>query len=129
MILVDTSVWIDHLRVGEPALSQLLERSLVLSHPWVVGEVALGGVPPAHAAMRLMTRLPQATVATHSEIMVALDAHSLTGSGIGYVDVQLIASTLLTEGSKLWTKDRRLAGVAVRLGCGYEPGAIEGAGQ
>ncbi len=126
MILVDTSVWIDHLRSGEPTISSLLDRDQVLSHPWVVGEVALGGLRPSHQAIGLMDQLPHSTVATHEEILTTIEVHELSGAGIGYVDAQLLAATMLTSNTTLWTKDRRLAAVASRLGCGFDPRGFKG---
>lgn len=120
MIVVDTSVWIDHLRSGVPALSLLLDQRLVLSHPWVVGELALGGVRSEHETLSLMGGLPQAVVATHAEVMLAIGAKRLSGAGIGYVDAQLLAATLLSHGARLWTNDRRLRAVASGLDCGFD---------
>lgn len=121
MILVDTSVWIDHLRVGSAALASLLERSAVLAHPWVVGELALGNLRRRDEVLGLLDGLPQATTATAAEVLTLIDRRELHGTGIGYVDVQLLASTRLTPGAALWTHDRRLAAAASRLGSAFEP--------
>lgn len=127
MILVDTSVWIDHLRIGQPRLVRLLEGGLVLGHPWVVGELALGRLAQRHEIIELLEGLPQATVATNEEVMTLINRHELYGVGIGYVDAQLLAATQLTADAALWTGDRRLDAAAIRVGCAIDPeiGAAE----
>lgn len=124
MILVDTSVWVDHLRAGDGALAALLSHGTVLGHPWVVGEIALGRLRQREQILELMSRLPQATVATEVEVLTFIERQELPGSGIGYVDVQLLAATMLTTGATLWTRDRRLAAVASRLGRGASGGNV-----
>lgn len=121
MILVDTSVWIDHLRSGSANLAGLLEQRSVLGHPWVVGELALGQLDRRAEILALMRRLPQATLATAAEVLTLIEGHELHGAGIGYVDAQLLTATMLTSGALLWTTDRSLATVAARLG--VAPGA------
>ncbi len=117
MILVDTPVWVEHLRTGRPDLARLLDDGLVLGHPWVDGELALGHLVRRAEVLGLLGALPQAVVATAEEIRVLVDHHQLHGTGIGYVDAQLLASTALTGGAELWTEDRRLHAAAVRVGC------------
>lgn len=117
MILVDTSVWVEHLRTGRPDVARLLDDGLVLGHPWVTGELALGQLVRRSEILGLLGALPQAVVATPEEILVLVDHHQLHGIGIGYVDAQLLASTVLTDGAKLWTADRRLEAAAIRVGC------------
>ncbi len=121
MILVDTSVWINHLRIGQPTLVRLLEAGLVLGHPWVVGELALGRLAQRHEIIELLEGLPQATVATTAEVMTLVNRHELSGVGIGYVDAQLLAATRLTADAALWTADRRLEAAAVRVGSAIHP--------
>ena len=121
MILVDTSIWVDHLRTGHRTLVRLLEEGLVLAHPWVVGELALGRLSQRTEVIGLLRSLPAATVATTDEVITLVDHHQLYGVGIGYVDAQLLASTRLTTGASLWTRDRRLAACAERLGCDADP--------
>lgn len=121
MILVDTSIWVDHLRAANSALVKQLNRMNVLSHPWVVGELALGGLRNEAEAVHLLRGLPQALVATDDEVLSLIDAESLQGAGIGYVDAQLLAATRITPGSALWTRDKRLADVAARLGLAHRP--------
>ena len=116
MILVDTSVWIEHLRSANAILGELLGDGEVLGHPFVLGELALGNLRQRHDIMRLSQRLPQATSASHGEVLRFIDREVLFGRGIGYVDAHLLAATRLTAGSKLWTRDRRLHAVAVQLG-------------
>ena len=118
MILVDTSIWIDHLRVGDTLLSALLERGDVVVHPWVTGELALGTLADRDEVLHLLGAQPQAVVADDDEIMRLIEVHRLAGAGIGYVDAQLLAATLLTPDARLWTRDRRLAQVSIRLGVG-----------
>lgn len=115
MILVDTSLWVDHLGQGHSTLAELLEDGRVLGHPWVAGELALGHLSQRREILGLLGRLPQASVATDEEVMTLVDRHRLFGLGIGYVDAQLLAATLLTGDAVLWTADRRLAAAAQRL--------------
>lgn len=123
MILADTSIWIDHLRSANPALVALLDRTLVLAHPWVIGELALGNLADRRVFLDLLGGLPQATVATTDEVHALIEHHTLHGLGIGYVDAQLLAATRITPGATLWTTDRRLAAVATRLRCRADPSA------
>jgi hypothetical protein len=116
MILADTSVWIDHLRRGDPALSALLMNGHVLGHPAVVGELGLGTLANRDEVLNLLANLPQAVTATHAEVMIFIARHRLFGLGIGYVDVQLLAATALTGGAALWTRDKRLHAAAQTLG-------------
>jgi predicted nucleic acid-binding protein len=121
MILVDTSIWVDHLRAGNTALINLLNGTKALTHPWITGELALGGLRHRDDVISLLGGLPQALVATDDEVLVLINAESLHNAGIGYVDAQLLAATRLTPGASLWTKDTRLSGVANRLGIAYHP--------
>jgi len=123
VILVDTSIWIDHLRAGHLTLAHLLEYGSVLGHPWVVGELALGHLSQRQEILGLLNSLPQAAVATPTEILTFIERHELHGLGIGYVDVQLLAATQLTPGAGLWTNDKRLAAAAARLGLVVDPSA------
>lgn len=115
MILVDTSVWIDHLRQGDSALVKVLEAGEVLVHPFVVGELACGNLVNRGEVLRLLQALPEAQVAGHTEILGFIEYRRLMGRGIGYVDVHLLASVALTSATELWTRDRRLATVAADL--------------
>ena len=120
MILVDTSVWIDHLRRGNPGLVDLLERSIVIMHPFVVGEIACGSLQDRASILELLQDLPAAAVAEGDEVLAFIEHHALHGRGIGYVDVHLLASVALTEGAMIWTRDKQLRSVAEMLGCAYQ---------
>jgi predicted nucleic acid-binding protein len=116
MILVDTSVWIEHLRSASAILTELLDDGEVLGHPFVLGELALGSLRQRDDVLRVLRRLPQATSASYREVLQFIDRQMLFGRGIGYVDAHLLAAARLTAGSKLWTRDRRLHAVAAQLG-------------
>jgi predicted nucleic acid-binding protein len=116
MILVDTSVWIDHLRSGDALLAALLDRGQVLAHPFVIGELALGSLRQRDVVLEALQDLPQATVATDAEVRHFIAGHALFGLGIGYVDVHLMAAVQLTPGTSLWTRDKRLHAAAEKLG-------------
>ena len=117
MILVDTSIWIDHLRHGHKGLITHLESGEVVVHPFVVGELACGSIRQRTEVLELLQALPPAIVATHDEALAFLESHKLAGRGLGYVDIHLLASAQLDRCS-LWTNDRRLAREAARLGVG-----------
>ncbi|WP_458765186.1 type II toxin-antitoxin system VapC family toxin [Cupriavidus basilensis] len=121
MILVDTSVWIDHLRAGDAALAALLDANRVLAHPFVIGEIALGSLRQRDLVLGALRDLPRAVVATDDEVDRMIEDQVLYGLGIGYVDAHLLAATRLTPGSALWTRDRRLLVVADRLGLAARP--------
>ncbi len=121
MILVDTSVWIDHLRTGEPHLVALLERSQVLMHPFVLGELACGNLRRRAEVLRHLGALPRSPVATDDEALCFVEAHRLMGRGIGWIDVHLLAAVALSPGTRLWTRDRRLDAVARTLGIRFAP--------
>lgn len=123
MILVDTSVWVDHLRRGDEGLAGLLERGAVLMHPFVVGEIACGSLADRQPILELLQDLPAAVVAEHGEVLPFIERHGLHGKGIGYVDVHLLASVALTDGARLWTRDKRLRLAAEELGFDYSSGA------
>ncbi len=116
MILVDTSIWVDHLRAGDPRLVALLEDGQVLAHPWVTGELALGRLSRRDEVIGLLNNLPRASVASDVEVLALIDNQHLSGLGIGYVEAHLLAATMLTAGCRLWTRDRRLAAVAAQHG-------------
>lgn len=116
MILVDTSVWIDHLRRGDDALVRRLDDGEVLMHPFVLGELACGNLRHRDEVLALLRDLPQATVADDEEVLYFIDRHMLMGRGIGYVDAHLLASASLSDPAGLWTRDQRLQSVAKDLG-------------
>ncbi|MGB3680870.1 MAG: type II toxin-antitoxin system VapC family toxin [Rubrobacteraceae bacterium] len=115
MILVDTSVWIYHLRSEEPLLTDLLEGIEVTMHPYVLGELACGNLENRRETLRLLGNLPMAPTATEHEILEFIEHHTLMGQGIGYIDIHLLASTMLDNATRLWTRDRRLSQVAEEL--------------
>jgi predicted nucleic acid-binding protein len=120
LILVDTSVWVDHLRSGDAQLVDLLERALVVMHPFVIGEMACGSLGDRSTVLELLQDLPAAVVAESNEVLGFIERHVLYGKGIGYVDIHLLASVALTAGTKLWTRDKRLQAVAEMLGCAFK---------
>jgi predicted nucleic acid-binding protein len=122
MILVDTSVWIDHLHEAEPELVALLSRSAVARHPMVVGELALGNLKNRSAVLAALAGLPALAVATHEEVLRLIEQRELFGTGLSLVDAHLLASVLLSPGSSLWTRDKRLSSVAASVGLTYSPG-------
>ena len=119
MILVDTSIWGDHLRSPLAELQAFLERGSVLMHPYVLGEISLGNLPRYDFTIRGLLKFPQAVRASADEVLHLIRHHKLHGSGIGYVDAHLLASCLITPDCLLWTKDKRLARAASGLGVGY----------
>jgi len=119
LILVDTSVWVDHLRRGDAQLVELLERGAIAMHPFVVGEIACGSLTDRVSVLELLQDLPMAVVAENDEVLDFLERHRLHGKGIGYVDVHLLTAVALTEGARLWTRDKRLHATAVDLGCAH----------
>ena len=116
MILIDTSIWVDHLRNGDQRLTQLLNARQVLVHPFVIGELALGYLRQRRLILENLRALPHIAVATHDEVMTFIDRQKLFGLGIGYVDAHLLAAVRLEPGTTLWTRDKRLSEVADGLG-------------
>jgi predicted nucleic acid-binding protein len=116
VILVDTSVWVDHLRSADAALARSLEVGEVCMHPFVLGEIACGNLRNRREVLDLLARLPAAPVATDVETLEFIERRQLMGRGIGHVDVHLLASAALAGTTRLWTRDRRLAETARELG-------------
>lgn len=116
MTLVDTTVWIDHLRAGDQALAGLLEHGQVSTHPFVIGELACGNLRNRHTVLGLLRELPTTPVATDEEVLFFIERHRLHGLGIGYVDAHLLAAVALANGTRLWTRDRRLHACATEMG-------------
>lgn len=119
MILVDTSVWVDHLRAGDMTLSAKLDERDVLMHPFVLGEVALGSLPKRELTLDALRDLPRAEVADAEEVLQLIERHGLQGRGIGYVDAHLLAAAKLQPGASLWTRDRRLLEAAERMALAF----------
>jgi predicted nucleic acid-binding protein len=118
MILVDTSVWVDHLRQGEPLLVQSLMQTQVATHPFVVGELACDNLKNRQTVIELLQALPPVKSALDHEVMHFIESKGLMGKGIGYIDAHLCASALIS-GYKLWTRDKRLLAIAQTLGCAW----------
>lgn len=115
MTLVDTSIWVDHFRTADPALVGLLKRGWAAGHPAVTGELACGNLHQRATILADLAALPQAVEATNGEVMDLIERSRLHGLGLGWVDVQLIASALLCQ-CKLWTRDKRLERAAQSVG-------------
>ncbi|MBA3426067.1 MAG: type II toxin-antitoxin system VapC family toxin [Rubrobacter sp.] len=120
MILVDTSVWIDYLRSGEPLLAASLEGGRVMMHPFVLGELACGNLKNRSEVLKLLGDLPAAPTATDTEALDFIERRALMGRGIGYIDVHLLAATALAGDTQMWTRDRRLAAVVAELELAFD---------
>jgi len=118
MVLVDTSIWVSHFRGGDTKLKELLLNGRVVCHPFIVGELACGQLKNRKEILSLLEALPMAKIAEHEEVLHFIEKHRLIGIGLGYVDVHLLASALLS-GIPLWTKDKKLKEVAIRLNVSY----------
>jgi predicted nucleic acid-binding protein len=116
VILVDTSVWVEHLNAAGSPLAWYLEQGQVLMHPFVLGELACGNLRNRQQLLALLQQLPTTPRASDAEVLYFIDQHQLMGKGIGYVDAHLLAAVALSGTQGLWTRDRRLAQVAEALG-------------
>ena len=114
MTLVDTSVWVDHLRRGNVRLARLLAGAQVLCHPFIVGEITCGRLTDRREILGLLAALPHGPEIEHGEALAFLERHQLAGSGLGWIDVHLLASAALARAS-LWTLDRALAAAAAEV--------------
>ncbi|WP_374341664.1 type II toxin-antitoxin system VapC family toxin [Methyloversatilis sp.] len=121
--LVDTSVWVDHFRHGNDALIRLLDRDLVLIHPLIIGELACGTPPSRAQTLTDLASLQPARQASADEVLAFIDREHLFGLGCGIVDMHLLAATLITQGARLWTLDKRLDMLAERFGVAHRIGA------
>lgn len=117
MILVDTSVWIDHLRNGNAVLVELLEQNCVVMHPLVLGELACGNLKKRNQFLQLWQNLDSLREINHKEALFFIEQNGLMGKGVGYIGIHLLASVILDASSQLWTQDKRLAKTASELGC------------
>jgi len=115
VILLDASVWIDHIRSADRRVFELLDAGKVLCHPFVIGEVAMGQFRNRSAVLSDLRRLRIAEIASHQEVMTLVERRSLFGKGIGYVDAHLLAATFLTPNASLWTRDKSLKEAARQL--------------
>ena len=119
MILVDTSVWIDHLRGAEHTLVRNLEAGNVLTHSMVIGEIACGNLPDRSGTLRRMNTLPRIEELTHTEVLSLIESRGLMGQGIGFVDAHLICSVFKRNGAMLWTRDKQLRRIAEDVGVAF----------
>lgn len=122
MILVDTSIWIDHLRSGSPELTTLLQDDVVCTHDFVIGELACGNLRNRTEVLGLLQSLPRLAAATADEVMFFIEQKQLMGRGVGYIDAHLLAAAVM-HGARLWTKDRRLKTIAEEKGWAHALGA------
>lgn len=118
MVLVDTSIWIDHLRIGNQRLETLLFDTEVACHPYIIGELACGNLKNRDEILDLLQALPSAPTIAPDEFLFFVDRHRLMGQGIGFVDVHLLASALLSD-LLLWTGDKRLLTTTSRFGIDF----------
>jgi len=120
LILVDTSVWIDHLNKEVAPLVEALEAEDVLIHPFIIGELACGEIRKRYEFLDLLSTLPSSAIATDDDVLLFIENHRLMGKGIGYIDAHLLASVTLTDAARLWTRDKRLVTIAEQLRLGFE---------
>jgi predicted nucleic acid-binding protein len=118
-VLVDTSMWIDFLRSGELALKSLLSSNRVVMHPMIIGELACGNLKKRQSLLKLWNSLKLLPQASHKEVLYFIEHKSLMGRGIGYIDAHLLASVTLAADVQLWTRDKRLAGIASSQGLNW----------
>lgn len=122
MVLVDTSVWVQHFRQNNPYLVHLLSNDLVLCHPFVLLEIACGSPPsPRQQTLAYLDKLQKIKTATTTEVLNFIESHDLYESGCGAVDISLLASVLITPNAKLWTLDKKLHALAIKTKVAFEP--------
>ena len=120
-MLIDTVVWIDHLQSNDEHLSMLLENEQIVMHPMVIGELAMGNLANRQRTLEDFAKLPEISVATHEEVLYLIDNNRLMGTGIGYVDANLLASVIAYGDTKLWSRDRRLNEAAAMFDVVHKP--------
>jgi predicted nucleic acid-binding protein len=118
MVLVDTSVWVEHLRFGSTGLENLLNEGIVACHVFITGELACGNLSNRSEIISLLLALPLVNQADHEEVLHFIDRYSLMGKGLGYIDMHLLASAMMTH-VQIWTLDKKLKGVSAKLGLDY----------
>ena len=116
MILADSSIWIDHLRASDRDMTAMLHAGQILTHPFIIGEIALGSLRNRHTILRMLHRLPEVVHARNAEVDMLIEQTPLFNLGIGYIDAHLLVSVRLTSGASIWTRDRRLLQAAALLG-------------
>ncbi len=121
MILVDTSVWIDHFRRPVDHLHTLIELNDAMTHPLIIGELAMGSLRDRRATLRAFSKMPTLAQALHAEVIAFVDWQQLYSKRIGYIDAHLLAAVRFTDGCRLWSSDKRLHAQAARLGVAYPP--------
>ena len=121
VVVVDTSIWIDHLRSGDPRLKQLIADKSLFQHPFIIGEISVGNLATREQTVRALRGLPQIEPVSEEEFHRFLGAAELFGTGLGFVDVHVLAATAATPGAEIWTGDRRMLEQAERLGLTYTP--------
>lgn len=120
MVLVDTSLWVDHLRAGSPALVAALQADQVCTHAYVIGELACGNLENRQEVLGLFQALPRLTAATDDELLFFIEKHRLMGRGIGYIDAHLLAAAAINV-ARLWTRDKRLKAIAEEMNLAHLP--------
>jgi predicted nucleic acid-binding protein len=115
LIIPDTSIWVDHLRRGEPLLVNQLDKNCIATHGFVIGELACGNLRARQTIIALLQALPRIKTATDDEVLWFIERHQLMGKGVGYVDAHLLAATAMDGNAKLWTRDKRLYELAAQL--------------
>ncbi len=118
MILVDTSIWVNHFREGCDELVSLLQRVQVATHPFVIGELSCGNLKNRKSILGLLAELPRVTIAEHEEVLDFIESRKLMGNGIGWIDAHLLASSLISR-APLWTADKKLRAISAALGVSY----------
>ena len=121
MILVDTSIWIDHFRAKEPLLAELLDANRVLIHPFIIGELACGNLGNRNVILSLLRKLPAVQLATDAETLLLIERQSLMGKGIGYIDAHLLAAVFLTATARVWTRDKRFNAIVSSMHLAFDP--------
>lgn len=116
MILADTGIWADHFRQTDSTLVELLGRGMVLMHPYIIGELALGRLHHRAVTLRHLRSLPMLPALAAEDVLVAIEQRQWVARGVGWVDVALLAATLVRNGTRLWSRDTRLAALATDEG-------------
>ncbi|NQT74183.1 MAG: PIN domain-containing protein [Chloroflexi bacterium] len=119
MVLVDTSIWVSHLRTGDTHLKSILQNGEVVCHPFIIGELACGNIKNRNEVIALLQALPTVKTADHEEILSFIESHHLMGTGLGLIDVHLLASALLSK-VPLWTADKHLKAASTKLNINYK---------
>ena len=118
MVIVDTSIWVNHLRKGSPHLEELLLNAKAVCHPFIIGELACGNIKNRNEFLSLIETLPMAPTIDPDEFLYFIEKNRLMGKGVGFVDIHLLASACLSE-IPLWTSDKKLKSVSIELNIAY----------